>query len=135
MHGVTSAIEIVFPVGVELAHEDERALLDLIGRICARYVAAHPGRVMWASGYGAKLLTNPLMLDDDEPIPFDDSVLHVECFEREDYDWRCAKCGRRQDEHADLMLQPAAGACEFEPAATRSAEVSRAAIHVVSTTD
>lgn len=76
-------IEATFPVPVELSQEHQKALDQILGAICAEYVKANPDRVMWVFGVGSKMLCNPLMLSDDEPIPFDDSVFHFEIAERE----------------------------------------------------
>lgn len=76
-------IEVDFPVAVEIADARVQAIDRILGSICRDYEAAHPGRVMWPFGLGAKMLVNPLMLSDDEPIPFDDTVLHFEIAERE----------------------------------------------------
>jgi len=81
-----TGIEISFPVGVELTNKDMQALDRLLTRVCDRYEEANPKRVMWPFGQGSKMLKNPLMLSDDEPIPFDDNVYAVEMAERERYD-------------------------------------------------
>lgn len=106
-------IEISFPCALALTREEERQLDDVITAVCKRYEREHPGRVMWLAGIGAKMLCHPIMLSDDEPIPFDDSVLSLECAEREDYDWRCAKCGNKQGKHASSIYGGVE--CEFEP--------------------
>ena len=80
-----SAIDITFGAPVEISREYEQRLHALIGDICKDYVKAHPDRAMWVSGYGSKIMVNPMMLGDNEPIPFDHSVLSIECFEREKY--------------------------------------------------
>lgn len=76
-------IEATFPVPVELTQEHQKALDQILSAVCADYVKANPDRVMWVFGVGSKMLVNPLMLSDDEPIPFDDSVFHFEIAERE----------------------------------------------------
>ena len=76
-------IEAIFPVPVELNQEQQQALDKVLGEICAAYVKANPDRVMWVFGVGSKMLGNPLMFSDDEPISFDDSVFHFEIAERE----------------------------------------------------
>lgn len=83
---LTTAIEVSFAEPVNISREHERALHDVIEAICKEYEAAHPDRVMWVFGYGAKMMCHPMMISDDEPIPFDDSVLSIECAERERYD-------------------------------------------------
>lgn len=110
-------IEVDFPVGIDLADEDCRDLDALLTRICARYRAANPDRVMWPFGCGAKMLVNPLKLSDDEPIPFDDSVYAVKVAERENYDWPCARCGLKQIDHGGgPFIDAKAGDCAYEPA-------------------
>ena len=64
---------------------------------------------------GSKMLANPMMLSDDEPIPFDNSVYSIEIAERENYDWPCGKCGHPQGDHAGMILDPPAGDCEYAP--------------------
>lgn len=76
-------LEISFPVEVEVENQDLILLARAAKRICARYEGSNPTRVMWPFGQGAKMLANPLMLSDDEPIPFDDSVYNIEVAERE----------------------------------------------------
>lgn len=108
------AIEISFPSAVELTNADQQALVSLISEICRRYEANRPGRVMWPFGIGMKLLTNLMAHSDDEPLEFDEGVFSIECSEREDYDWKCAKCGRPQGDHSHCyMPDPPAGDCEF----------------------
>jgi len=86
MTGKIRAIEISFPVGVDVNDKDLQALDRVVSRICKRYEEANPQRVMWPFGHGSKMLKDPLALSDDEPIPFDDSVYSVEVAERERYD-------------------------------------------------
>jgi len=113
----TLAIEINFPVPVELTGDDQRILQAIAAEICERYETAHPERVMWPAGMGSKITENLLKLSDDEPIPFDDSVFAIDCAERENYDWLCEKCGIAQGDHAHCIIDPPAGDCEFAPAA------------------
>ena len=40
-------------------------------------------RVMWPFGQSFKMTVHPLMLSDDEPIPFDESCYEIEVVERE----------------------------------------------------
>lgn len=84
----TSAIEITFGAPVHITREQEKRLQDLISDICDDYEKRHPDRAMWVFGYGSKMLCSPFMLSDDEPIPFDDSVLSIECAERENYKYQ-----------------------------------------------
>lgn len=109
-------LEINFPVAVEVSQEAQRKLDEVAAMICKDFEAANPGRVMWPFGHGAKMTCHPIMVGDDEPIPFDASVYEIECAEREDYDWLCAKCGHKQGDHAGLILNPPAGECDFEAA-------------------
>lgn len=107
------AIEIGFPEDVEITSEDQQKLVSLVGDICRRWQEAHPGRVMWPFGIGLKMLANPMMLSDDEPIPFDENTFSIECSERADYEWTCTKCGHPQGDHKDCITEPPAGACDF----------------------
>lgn len=109
-------IEISFPEAVELTEQDQKDFVALAARICDRYAAAHLGRVMWPFGIGLKITVNPMMLGDDEPIPFDATTFQVECHERADYACKCARCGKPQGDHKGLIVDPPAGDCEFEPA-------------------
>lgn len=110
-----ASIEVNFPEFVELSEQDQRDLVDLVARICRRYEMQNIARVMWPFGIGYKMLCNPMMLSDDEPIPFDDSTFQIECSERADYRWPCAKCGIEQGDHKGHIIEPKAGDCEFEP--------------------
>lgn len=87
--GETYQIKITFPVGVELSKRDQEDLIDLAGRICKRYEAQHPDRVMWPAGVGAE----PVDIWSDEPR-FDDSVFCVDVAERERY----------ESDHPDALL-------------------------------
>ena len=112
------SIEITFPADVEFTDDDMNALVDIADRICTRYKAAHPGRTMWPAGTGSRPL-NIWTASDDEPIEFDTSTFSIDCAERADYDWPCAKCGREYWDHRELNCEPPAGDCKFEPAARR----------------
>ena len=79
------ALEITFGAEVEITNKNLQDLELILADIAERYEAAHPGRIMWSFGQGSKMLINPLMLSDDEPIPFDDSTYHIEMAEREGY--------------------------------------------------
>lgn len=113
MTGLISAIEITFPEQVELTQQDQKDILALITRMTDRYCETHPGRTMWAFGVGQKMTSNPLALSDSDPLQFDDSVFAIECAERADYEWPCAKCGKPQGDHKGHITQPPAGDCEF----------------------
>lgn len=112
----TRSIEINFGQPVEMTREEEMALVELAGKICDRYTRDNPGRTMWPFGIGSKMLTNPFMVGDDEPLEFDESVFHIECHEREDFEAKCVKCGHTQGDHKGLILNPPAGDCEFQAA-------------------
>lgn len=73
-------IEISFPVPIELPELFETQLVELIDKVCKKYVSEHPGRVMWPAGVGNKVLWRELQEPD-----FDDSVLAIDVAEREDY--------------------------------------------------
>jgi hypothetical protein len=80
------AIEIGFAEPVELTQKDQEALVEIAGKMCERYERANPERVMWPAGVGQKMLTNPFMASDDEPLAFDETVFQIDCAERESYD-------------------------------------------------
>lgn len=73
-----AAIEIAFPMPVELPPGFEQTLDSLIGMVCKLYEQQHPDRSMWAAGIGAK----PIWREPEEPT-FDTSVLHIDVAERE----------------------------------------------------
>ncbi len=86
---MTKRIRIIidFPVLVDVSNDVENGIIDLIQEhVCEKYKLEHPDRTMWVFGYGDMMTCNPLMLSDDEPIPFDSNVFHIECAERERYD-------------------------------------------------
>lgn len=91
--GTISAIEITFAEPVEVTRAQQILLQDIVSDVCKAYCAAHPDRVMWLFGFGSKLTANPMWISDDEPLPFDDSILSLECAERERYDTERAKGG------------------------------------------
>lgn len=111
-------IEITFPVAVEMTNDDGRVLDALAGEMCERWKRAHPGRIMWPAGMGSKILYMPITKAEEDAgrhIEFSDHVFAIDCSEREDYDWLCAKCGIKQGDHKDCILDPPAGDCDFEP--------------------
>lgn len=115
----TRRIEITFPVPVELTNDDQRILDAATAEICRRYERAHPGRVMWPFGIGSKVTYMPMTKAEEDAgrhMEFDNTVFSVECSEREDYSWPCAKCGIEQGDHKGCILDPKAGDCDFEPA-------------------
>ena len=87
-------IEICFPVSVEITAEEQRQLHEILGKICLRYEADHPDRVMWIFGIGHKphfnrrdcgllgLPFDPEGPSEGEPT-FDDDVLQFSISERE----------------------------------------------------
>ena len=87
----TVRIEVSFAAPVNISQDQQQRLVELIGEICKGYEQMHPDRVMWPFGIGAKMLCSPFMLSDDEPIPFDDSILSIECAERENYNYKPEK--------------------------------------------
>lgn len=80
-----SRIEISFQVEVALPDGFDRALEALVYMVCDQYQREHPTEVMWPAGHGSKMLSNPYMLGDDEPMEFDDSVYAIDVYCREDY--------------------------------------------------
>lgn len=111
-------IEISFPAEVELTDDDQRAFMALASAMCRRYKAAHPGRVMWPAGIGQRIVSMPITAEDDDngvPMVFDEETFSIDCSEREDYKWPCAKCGISQGDHKTCILDPKAGDCDFEP--------------------
>lgn len=91
-----SRIEISFPVPVELPDGWERVLMAMVDMTCNNYQKANPDRVMWPAGVGSKprwsqadaaflgQAPDPAAPEGGEPT-FDDSVLVIDCAEREDY--------------------------------------------------
>lgn len=80
-----SKIEISFQVDVEITREYQQELMGILTKICKHYKASHPDREMWVFGVGDKMLFNPYLISDDEPMGFDSSILSIECAEREKY--------------------------------------------------
>lgn len=79
--GETYQIKITFPVGVDLTREDQESLIEIADKICKRYEAQNPDRVMWPAGVGDE----PVDIWGDEP-KFDDSVFSIDVAERERYE-------------------------------------------------
>ena len=73
-----SAIEITFPVGVEIPKAAMTLLKNAVMIICEKYAADNPARVMWPAGVGSKMLLN----EPEEPT-FDDSVFVINAAEKE----------------------------------------------------
>ena len=88
----------------------------LVNSICDAWQAAHPARVMWPAGVGFKPTYIPMTAEEEETrgIEFDENIFSIECYERADYEWKCAKCGHPQGDHKDHITQPPAGECDFE---------------------
>lgn len=83
-HKIVS-IEINFPVEVNVADKHIQKIDEVLTEIAKEYEKENPGRIMWPFGHGAKMLIHPMMIEDDKPIPFDDSVYQIEMAEREAY--------------------------------------------------
>jgi len=71
------AIEIVFPVEVEMLPGMDQVFDRLIDMICTKYEHENPTRTMWPSTHGAKILWR----EPEEP-DFDDSIYRIEVSER-----------------------------------------------------
>lgn len=115
-----SAIEVNFDTPVDLERVTQRALMSIINAICTNYTTQHPGRVMWPFGVGFKPTYMPMTQEKEQErgMEFDTSVFHIQCSEREDYEWLCFKCGLKQGDHRSCMAGPVlAGDCDFEPRA------------------
>jgi hypothetical protein len=70
-------IEIQFPTDVELPDGFEQLLNAAVDMVCKQYQRTHPAHVMWAAEHGSKMLSNPFMVSDDEPLKFDDSTYYI----------------------------------------------------------
>lgn len=115
----TREISITFPTKVELTKDDHRTLHELLERICKRYEAENPGRVMWTGEWGGLCTSMPITAEDERngvPLTFDMDILHIGISERADYRWPCVKCGIVQGDHKDHILNAPAGDCDFAPA-------------------
>lgn len=110
-------IEINFPEPVVLTENIQRRLDAIAAELCRAYEAMNPGRVMWPFGQGFKITYMPMTREDEETrgIEFDDDTFEIQCSEREDYKWPCAKCGHEQGDHKGCIIDPPAGDCDFEP--------------------
>jgi len=109
-------IEVSFSQPVELTDEEERQLVELMGKVCERYERDHPDRVMWPAGIGFKPTYIPMTREEEEAgrhMEFDEGIFSIECFERENYDFPCTKCGKPQGDHKHCIVDPPAGNCEF----------------------
>lgn len=110
--GHVNHIDVQFPEWVEMTEEDERAILEVVSRMCERYEAKHPDRVMWPCGVGGR----PQNIWSDEDFNVDMSVFSVDVSERENYDWACQNCSHPQGEHSHSIIDGAAGDCVYKPA-------------------
>jgi hypothetical protein len=104
----TQQLIINFGPGVELDNEDWRRFQEATSRVCDKYNSANPGRVMWPAGIEAAILGGIW----DDNLKFSDTISEISCQEREDYKWRCNKCGMEQWDYK--YLGTAAGDCEYE---------------------
>lgn len=109
------AVEIYFPEGVEITDKQQRRLVAVANEICADYEVTHPGRTMWPFGIGFKPTFIPMTAEQESErgMEFDDGTFQIECHERADYRWKCAKCGLPQGDHKEHITEPPAGDCEF----------------------
>lgn len=82
------AIEITFPVEVDLSDDEQRDLVRLASLLCKRWERKHPYSVMWAAGIGQKPTFIPMTPAEEAErgIEFDEQTFAIECFERENYD-------------------------------------------------
>lgn len=78
-------LEINFPVPVEIGDCAFREIVDAVSDICDAYERAHPDRLMWPAGMGAKPTYIPMTAEEEKTrgIEFSDDVQEIECFERE----------------------------------------------------
>jgi hypothetical protein len=109
-------IEISFPVDVEVPDSFYCALNELVGIVCNEYEKMHPDRVMWPFGQGFKITYMPMTKAEEDAgkhIEFDEDIYAIEVSERENYDFKCTKCGIPQGDHKHCITQPPAGDCEF----------------------
>lgn len=111
-------IQIDFPEAVTLAGEQQQKLVEIVTEITEAYERNHPARTMWPFGIGFLPTFIPMTREQEEQrgIEFDESVFAIEVYERADYAWPCRKCGLTQGDHKGHIVDPPAGACDFEPA-------------------
>jgi len=74
----TIKIEIIFPVMVDFPDRFQQELDFLIGKVCKKYEADNPGRVMWPFANGAK----PIWNEPNEP-EWNESIYEIQVAERE----------------------------------------------------
>lgn len=82
----TLKIEVDFPVPVEVRDPHFQKLVNVVSQICDEWEDAHPDQIMWPFGMGSKPLTNFFLVDEEHPMKFDDTVLHIEVTCRERYE-------------------------------------------------
>ncbi len=73
------SIHIDFADKVHLSRRDTLRFVEAIERVCEKYADRHPDKLMWISGYGARMLMAPGMVDDDHPMQYDESEVHFQC--------------------------------------------------------
>ncbi len=125
----TRQIRIDFPTPVHVSPEAHRQIVSAVDLVCIDWERRHPGRVMWLFGGGALMTCNPMMLSDDEPIPFDDTVEHIDVAEREAHDNELKRLGRPRNGRQPRTLTDLVTQAEWElKAADRSTAGLRAAL-------
>jgi len=115
MTQLITELAIRFDVGVEITDQDQRELHDIASRICKRYEDANPERSMWPAGVGHQP-TNIWTCGDDEPLQFEEHCFSISCSERENYDWPCGICAKKQGDHGHCITNAPAGTCDYTPA-------------------
>ena len=118
-------IEINFPEAVELSDAQMQRLDAIVSELCDHWQKMHPGRVMWPAGVGCKITYMPMTRAEEEAgrhVEFDEDTFAIDCFERADYKWPCAKCAFTQADHKGHITQPPAADCEFAPKIAETAQ-------------
>lgn len=79
------AIEITFPVLVELPPGFEQTLSCLVGMVCKAYEKSNPTRTMWPAGHGFKPTFIPMTAEQEKErgAEFDESTYSIEVCERQ----------------------------------------------------
>ncbi len=80
-------VEINFPLSVDVPDDWQQRLCELVGEVCKKYEAAHPGRVMWVFGVGSKITYMPMTQEEERErgLEFDNDTLELQVSERERY--------------------------------------------------
>jgi len=80
------AIEINFPVGVNVPDGFYELLSSTVGLVCKQYEKENPDRVMWAAGHGSKPTYIPMTQKEEQHrgMEFNDHIYEIEVAERED---------------------------------------------------